>query len=91
MRILEALEDMSLSNAAREEIEAAVRHAEETGQVVQAHHQLLAALKRHGLIREGVQLEPDQIACLPLNRDGFGLSWPDIQRTCGEGGSGGME
>ncbi|CAJ1390475.1 unnamed protein product [Effrenium voratum] len=69
---------MSLSNAAREEIEAAVRHAEETGQVVQAHHQLLAALKRHGLIREGVQLEPDQIACSPLNRDGFGLSGPDI-------------
>ena len=68
---------MLLGSAAREEIETAVRHAHETGQVVQAHRMLMAALKRHGLMREA-ELEPDQVACSPLNRDGFGLSGPDI-------------
>ncbi|CAJ1336949.1 unnamed protein product [Effrenium voratum] len=68
---------MPLGSAAREEIETAVRHAHETGQVVQAHRMLMAALKRHGLMREA-ELEPDQVACSPLNRDGFGLSGPDI-------------
>ncbi|CAJ1345973.1 unnamed protein product [Effrenium voratum] len=73
----EFLKDMPLGSAAREEIETAVRHAHETGQVVQARHMLMAALKRHGLMREA-ELEPDQVACSPLNRDGFGLSGPDI-------------
>ena len=58
----EFLKDMPLGSAAREEIETAVRHAHETGQVVQAHHMLMAALKRHGLMREA----------------DFGLSGPDI-------------
>ena len=67
---------MAVSPEALNEIQAALKQAKE-GQLVQACHNLMAALTRHHLLRSSVLL-PDEVACHPENRDGFGLSGHDV-------------
>ncbi|CAK9086916.1 unnamed protein product [Durusdinium trenchii] len=67
---------MAVSPEALNEIQAALKQANE-GQLVQACHNLMAALTRHHLLRSSVLL-PDEVACHPENRDGFGLSGHDV-------------
>lgn len=70
------IESMAVSPEALNEIQAALKQAKE-GQLVQACHNLMAALTRHHLLRSSVLL-PDEVACHPENRDGFGLSGHDV-------------